>query len=733
MSRIYAVSGREFTLNDMRIAKGDKGDKGDRGDRGDKGDKGDKWGDELITLVDDATDAANSAAYNANATNAIAIDLVDNLTNQTIDFVNDAINNTAIEGGVLAATFVTVEEQITGEGALNLRDFNSRTILTVNSMTELLQVKSTTGRTVFVKGLQGGTFVYDSSKSTINDGGYIFNGWVRKLDYSKVTPEMFGAKGDGVTDDADAIRRCVASCLTNKIKSIIFSRSYLIDTPRIVGQETLLIMSPNISYVGVGGAEFVVGDNIPDKFIIFGAVHNIITTPDVGNVIVSGIKFRANSSAANMTVYSSNLAIHTFGLNNVWIEKCTFDDLDLSNVIACGLRYEGVDYGSNCVVENNRFLSVVAENPVNIDHSSVYMEAPNSVVRNNHFISKTVQNRKVACCVEIHASNVKVHDNYFNWYSRFVWFAAQPKDVIDSHVTNNIGKVSNHLAILTSSSTARVAKCSIKGNYVRCEHATGEANFNTYQGLAVTSGLLDPLGWQAIGELLIEDNDLFIDLAVDANHATIVNFDQEVSAMIKGNTVYGAVAGINVISLDNGGGFVDNNVYNQLSSKVLNKDFFLDFKGTSLNTSSITGNKFSFKAENKPAYLIGFAGMVAGGLISTAITKNKYLSNIKPQADLFFQSDLGLSGYGNVIDAGIYNLSLSIPALSAGQDAAWTQPLPNNFNGMIIDCDIIADSRFYPLVAKTEAVGSNVNLRVKGITTNTAFSLPLANVRVKTK
>ena len=92
--------------------------------QGDKGLKGDKWGDELITLVDNATNAANSAAYNANTTNTIAIGLVDNLTNQTIDFVNDAINNTAVEGGVLADTFVTATKKTSTAVARSMRDVN---------------------------------------------------------------------------------------------------------------------------------------------------------------------------------------------------------------------------------------------------------------------------------------------------------------------------------------------------------------------------------------------------------------------------------------------------------------------------------------------------------------------------------------------------------------------------------------------------------------------------------
>lgn len=47
---------------------------------------------------------------------------------------------------------------------------------------------------------RGGTFNYDASQSAVNNGGTIFNGWVREYS-GAVNVKWFGAKGDGVTDD----------------------------------------------------------------------------------------------------------------------------------------------------------------------------------------------------------------------------------------------------------------------------------------------------------------------------------------------------------------------------------------------------------------------------------------------------------------------------------------------------------------------------------------------------
>lgn len=579
----------------------------------------------------------------------------------------------------------------------------------------------------------GGIFVYRNSNQLINDGGYIFNGWTRKLERPIFTPEMFGAKGDLSRDDAPNIRSCVLSARANKIKCIQFYKKYLIDSARIAGQETLLEIIPNCSFLGFGDAELVVGENIPDKLHILSAVNYIVTTPDVGNVLIDGLKFRGlTPTTTNMSVYSSNIAIHTFGLNNVCIQRCTFDDLDLSNVIASGIHYENVEYGSKVTIKHNKILSVVAENSINKDHSSIYMEAPKSFIHDNLFESKTMQCKKVACAVEVHASDVLTHNNQIYGYSRGGWLAAFPNNILNSNFIDNIAHVSNHFVIASASSTHGINKCKLLGNTVRCEHATSESNFVTYQGLLVTGGQLDPAGWLASGENTVAFNTLNIDYSVNPVFATISNLDQKLSALFHDNTIFGAVGGLNALNL-NSGGFTKNKVYNHITSAALNKDFFINIGGTSLNSADLSSNEFKFNAATKPSYLIGLINMTGDALVSTAISGNKYLSTQKPQADVYFQPTLNIGGNANVLDIMAFDGSVNIPSLTAGQEHAWTQSLTNNFNNCIVDVELLPEGVFYPLVSKGVASGANLDMRVKAISTTAAFSISGVNMRVRTR
>ncbi|UAW09972.1 tailspike protein [Acinetobacter phage APK86] len=59
--------------------------------------------------------------------------------------------------------------------------------------------------------LGGGTFYYDTTKASVNNGVYIFNGWVRLIAGSTLSVHDAGARGDKTTSDSVAINKLMQS------------------------------------------------------------------------------------------------------------------------------------------------------------------------------------------------------------------------------------------------------------------------------------------------------------------------------------------------------------------------------------------------------------------------------------------------------------------------------------------------------------------------------------------
>ena len=152
---------------------------------------------EKIETVTSASIAATSSAIKASLD---ARNAVNDLTIQTMDFVNDVINNTAVEGGVLADTFVVVD------ATLNQRQINRG----FESIADMLSINNPKdGLRVYVKGKRGGTFVYDSTKNAVNNGGTIFNGWVRQYD-GAIQLEWFCELDTSTNDCAPYLQKALA-------------------------------------------------------------------------------------------------------------------------------------------------------------------------------------------------------------------------------------------------------------------------------------------------------------------------------------------------------------------------------------------------------------------------------------------------------------------------------------------------------------------------------------------
>lgn len=103
------------------------------------------------------------------------------------------------------------------DGGENQHQINNTTVRVVESLSDMLDINSPkNGQTVFAKCLQGGLFIYDDAKASINDGIVTFNGWGRQIK-GFITPFMSGARLDG-SDSSVALQIAFNYSQNNNVK-----------------------------------------------------------------------------------------------------------------------------------------------------------------------------------------------------------------------------------------------------------------------------------------------------------------------------------------------------------------------------------------------------------------------------------------------------------------------------------------------------------------------------------
>lgn len=122
-------------------------------------------------------------------------------------------------------------------------------VTAVESIAELLAIENPEERqTVYVKsyhtglGKGDGTFTYNSMRINENDGGLVLNGWVRQNE-NKANVLMFGAVGDGTTNDSVSIQKAIDAIYDLYIPEGIYLCNVILDKSFNIcgsGKETIL-------------------------------------------------------------------------------------------------------------------------------------------------------------------------------------------------------------------------------------------------------------------------------------------------------------------------------------------------------------------------------------------------------------------------------------------------------------------------------------------------------------
>lgn len=152
---------------------------------------------------------------------------------------------------------------------------------------------------------------HDIEGNTFGTGGSITSGAFNR--FKKVTPEMFGAVGDGTTNDAAAFTAAAA----------IGSATVLLSDNKTYRIASDIIISTDIEFIGLGRGSRILCDNDGTTFLFN------------GNTIVKNITFDANDS--NLV----ERMLHVGGTSSqLLVEDCRFVNM-LSDTYAQGLTLSG--------------------------------------------------------------------------------------------------------------------------------------------------------------------------------------------------------------------------------------------------------------------------------------------------------------------------------------------------------------------------------------------------------
>lgn len=229
----------------------------------------------------------------------------------------------------------------------------------------------------------GGAIYKITNTGTANERDVIAIGslfaTLHPIDY--VAPEMFGAYGDGTTDDSTAINACIAYAHNNKLPVKLLGKTYGISSSiEINGGNDEFSFGANVSGDSIGGTIISILDTITDviQIVAIGSPTN------VHNIILANFSINGHNKATNGINIKYNMASSTF--DGIYIHSCTGSGvtqtganvfLNNFNKIRCEQCDVGINLRTNINTSNNFVSCYMVNCRIGYSIKSIYSDLLN--------------------------------------------------------------------------------------------------------------------------------------------------------------------------------------------------------------------------------------------------------------------------------------------------------------------------------------------------------------------
>ena len=374
------------------------------------------------------------------------------------------------------------------------------TISVVQSIEEMLTIQDPQQNdTVFVQDLKrGGTFIFDVGNINVNDDGTYLNGWVRQ--YTGLAyVEWFGAKGDGNTDDREAVQKAIDG---HRIKGIIFGSSNYAIGSTGDSIENYIVNSGDPSWDA--NSKKLLGVLIENKnnfeINLNGSVFNtpqacIFTVLSCKNIIFDNGDFTTKDDAGVTTNEATPIiSIRSYGtkINNCSSEKY-FDGFVLSESVSSSV--------TNCSIRNCFHTGIYSTDEMQTDigvDDKTGNSITNNIINNSRLYNILAGNTIVSnnAIKDINATalnhiHIAINGNYT---------IINGNTIVDTASYNDVAIRSKGIAVLSNVSKITIADNIIDGTFIAIDlnkvseaTVTGNTTKGYYQtGISAVSYYIDP-------------------------------------------------------------------------------------------------------------------------------------------------------------------------------------------------------------------------------------------------